>query len=101
MTFSAGLCAVYVLAAVLAVMALLVGVIQLLGALGSAKQAAPNADLVDSGELIAILSAAAAEALGRPVAVRAVHIHRDAAHARWARAGRMDIMLSHRLEPRR
>jgi TRAP-type C4-dicarboxylate transport system permease large subunit len=52
-------------------------------------------------ELLVALAAAAAEALAAPVIVHRVHVHRGAAAERWSRAGRMDIMISHRVEPKR
>ena len=58
------------------------------------------ADEVDE-ELIAVLTAAAREVLGAPVRLYRVHVHRGAEVERWSRAGRMDIMISHRVEPKR
>ena len=52
-------------------------------------------------ELIAVLAAAAREALGAPVRLYQVHVHRGGSTERWSRAGRMDIMVSHRVEPKR
>ena len=52
-------------------------------------------------QLVAVLAAAAAEALGRAVVVHHVHIHRERATELWSRAGRMDIMVSHRVERKR
>lgn len=51
--------------------------------------------------LVAVLTAAAAEALGRPILVHRVHVHRAPESDRWSRAGRLDIMISHRVGPRR
>jgi len=59
-----------------------------------------EADVMDE-ELIAVLAAAAREALGAPVKLYKVHVHRGGEIERWSRAGRMDIMVSHRLEPKR
>ena len=52
-------------------------------------------------QLVAVLAAAAAEALGRAVRVHRVHIHREHASELWSRAGRMDIMVSHQVERRK
>lgn len=93
-----------VLAAVLLVMMVLVALVQVLAKLGERQARGDQRDTVDGeprAELIAVLTAAASEALGTSVCLHRVHVHRDAAHPRWARAGRMDIMYSHRLEPRR
>jgi len=53
------------------------------------------------GELIAVLAAAAQATLGAPVRIHHVHLHRESHHRTWARAGRMDIMVSHRVGPSR
>ncbi len=52
-------------------------------------------------ELVAVLTAAAREALGVPVRLYKVHVHSGGGVERWSRAGRMDIMVSHRVEPKR
>jgi hypothetical protein len=93
-----------VLAAVLLVMMALVTMVQLLAKLGEQWGRGDQDDAIHgetTPELIAVLTAAASEALGTSVCLHRIHVHRDAAHPRWARAGRMDIMYSHRLEPRR
>ena len=56
---------------------------------------------VEEPELLAVIAAAAYTAIGRPVRVHRVHVHRERATEGWARAGRMDIMVSHRMEPKR
>lgn len=58
------------------------------------------AEAVDD-EVIAVLAAAAGEALQAPVRLHQVHVHREPAVERWSRAGRVDIMTSHRVEPKR
>lgn len=63
--------------------------------------AAPEAPQAMDPQLVAVLAAAAAEALGRAVAIHHVHIHRERATELWSRAGRMDIMVSHRVERKR
>jgi hypothetical protein len=52
-------------------------------------------------ELAAVLAAAAHAVLRRPVRIRRIHLHHDSDDDLWSRAGRVDIMHSHRLEPRR
>jgi hypothetical protein len=51
--------------------------------------------------LLAVLTAAASEAIGRAVRVRRVQVRRAPESERWSRAGRMDLMVSHRVGPRR
>lgn len=51
--------------------------------------------------LIAVLTAAASEALSRPVRLYAVQLSLPEAAENWSRAGRMDVMISHRLEQKR
>jgi hypothetical protein len=64
------------------------------------KAAAGAGDGVDE-ELVAVLTAAAREVLGAPVRLHQVHVHRGGDVERWSRAGRMDVMVSHRVEPKR
>ena len=52
-------------------------------------------------ELLAVIAAAAREVLQAPVRVHRVHVHRGPLVEHWSRAGRMDIMISHRVEPKR
>lgn len=66
------------------------------GRRGSARAPEPAGEL--DPQLVAVLAAAAAEALGRAVVIHHVHIHRERATELWSRAGRMDIMVSHRVE---
>jgi hypothetical protein len=51
--------------------------------------------------LVAVLAAAAAEALGRRVIVHRVRPAPRPDADSWSRAGRMDIMSSHRVGPQR
>lgn len=57
-------------------------------------------DELDDATLV-VLAAAASEALAAPVRLHRAHVHRGAVVDRWSRAGRMDIMISHRVEPKR
>ncbi len=50
--------------------------------------------------ILAVLTAAIAEAIGPRAVIHRVHVHRGAPD-RWSRAGRMDIMVSHRVGPSR
>lgn len=52
-------------------------------------------------ELVAVLAAAAHAALGRPVRVHRVHVGKATGQEQWSRAGRLDIMVSHRVAPPR
>jgi hypothetical protein len=94
-----------VFAYVLVVMAAVVVAISVLAKIAdrpapAAKEPDSDSDEV-SPEIIAVLTAAAMETLGQPVAIHSARLHRDADHPSWASAGRIDIMLSHRVGPRR
>jgi Na+-transporting methylmalonyl-CoA/oxaloacetate decarboxylase gamma subunit len=53
-------------------------------------------------DIIVVLAAAAHAALGAPVRIHHVHVHRGRqAGEDWARSGRMDIMTSHRVDRKR
>ncbi len=52
-------------------------------------------------ELVAVLAAAAHAALGRAVKIHRVHVGRFPGQETWSRAGRLDIMVSHRVAPPR
>jgi hypothetical protein len=67
---------------------------------GPKVEPGPPAETVDE-ELIAVLAAAAHEALQAPARLFQVHVHREPAVERWSRAGRVDVMVSHRVEPKR
>lgn len=86
-------------ATVFAGMAILTVVLYLMrwtGRRGSPRAPEPAGEL--DPQLVAVLAAAAAEALGQAVVIHHVHIHRERATELWSRAGRMDIMVSHRVE---
>jgi hypothetical protein len=91
------------LAIVMSSMVLLMGVFEALRRLGVRKQRATAADATAATfdpALLAVLSAAVAEALGRRVRIHRVQARHGAAD-RWSRAGRMDVMVSHRVGPTR
>jgi len=97
-------------AIVMAGMAFLVVVLEIFRRIGArttrraaaaAAGGAPAPVEAPDEELIAVLAAAAREALGAPVRLYQVHVHRGGSTERWSRAGRMDIMVSHRVEPKR
>ncbi len=94
---------VFAFATVFVGMGLLTGVLfamRLAGKLHAARK--PPEPVVEiEPELMAVLAAAAYEALGKPVMIHKAHIHRERATELWSRAGRMDIMVSHRVEPKR
>lgn len=52
-------------------------------------------------ELVAVLAAAAHAALGRPVRIHRVRVAKGPGTELWSRAGRLDIMVSHRVAPPR
>jgi hypothetical protein len=88
-------------------MAFLVVVLEVFRRIGerTARRAAagpaPAEAAAPDEELVAVLTAAAREVLGAPVRLYQVHVHRGGSTERWSRAGRMDIMVSHRVEPKR
>ncbi len=89
------------LGAVMAAMGLLTGLVLVLRRLAARLAPVPEAPAGVSAETLAVLAAAASEALGTAVRLHRVHVHRGPVADRWSRAGRMDIMISHRVEPRR
>ncbi len=94
---------------VMCVMTLLVGVLYALQAVSRRQArsaaAAAAADAVPEGEvtpeLVAVLAAAAHAALGKSVVVRRIHVLRPVGQENWSRVGRIDILRSHRMDPKR
>ena len=89
---------------VMAGMTFLMGLFYALRTAGARLRPAPGREADEAGldaETLAVIVAAAREALGAPVRVHRVHVHRGALVEHWSRAGRMDIMISHRVEPKR
>ena len=96
---------------VMCVMTLLVGVLYALqavsrrqaksAALAAATASAAVADGEVTPELVAVLAAAAHAALGKSVVVRRIHVLRPAGQENWSRVGRIDILRSHRMDPKR
>jgi uncharacterized iron-regulated membrane protein len=89
------------LAVVLGSMLLITGCCLLLRRFAQRARPAPPEPAQDDPVLIAVLAAAAAEALGSPVVIHRVRLAPRPDAERWSRAGRMDIMSSHRVGPRR
>lgn len=52
-------------------------------------------------DVMAVIAAAVAVALGPHAIIHRVHVHRGGEADRWSRAGRLDIMVSHRVGPTR
>jgi len=105
---SPGLVALVCFSVVMCVMALLVGVLYALQhvsrrqAAAAAAAAAPA--VLEDGvtpELVAVLAAAATAALGKSVVVRRINVLRPTGQENWSRVGRIDILRSHRLDPKR
>lgn len=102
------LVAVVSLAVVMAGMTFLMLLLETMRRIGRRQQARkalaepdrPPDEALDN-QLVAVLAAAAREAIGAPVKLYQVHVHRGDSVERWSRAGRMDIMVSHRVEPKR
>ncbi|MHB8798577.1 MAG: hypothetical protein ACYDBY_08975 [Thermoanaerobaculia bacterium] len=93
---------------VMCVMALLVGVLYAFQFVtrrqAAAKAAAVPPVLPEDGlapELVAVLVAAATAALGRSVVVRRINVLRPTGQENWSRVGRIDILRSHRMDPKR
>jgi Na+-transporting methylmalonyl-CoA/oxaloacetate decarboxylase gamma subunit len=94
---------------VMCVMTLLVGVLYALQAVSrrqarAAAAAAAAVAVPEDGitpELVVVLAAAAHAALGKAVVVRRIHVLRPAGQENWSRVGRIDILRSHRMEPKR
>lgn len=102
------LVALVCMSVVMCVMALLVGVLYAFQALtrrqAAAAAAAAAPALPGDGvtpELVAVLAAAATAALGKTVVVRRIHVLRPPGQENWSRVGRIDILRSHRLDPKR
>jgi hypothetical protein len=55
---------------------------------------------VDS-ETLAVIAAAAHAALGPRIRIHRVHVHRERGDEAWTRVGRMDLLLTHRVVPKR
>ena len=103
-----GIVALVCFSVVMCVMALLVGVLYAFQAItrrqAAAKAAAATAAVPEDGitpELVAVLAAAATAALGKSVVVRRIHVLRPPGQENWSRVGRIDILRSHRLDPKR
>jgi hypothetical protein len=88
-----------VMAAMAFLTAVFVVVRQVAGRLARSARAQETGGV--SPELVVVLTAAASEALGTAVRLHRVHVHRGPLVDHWSRAGRMDIMISHRVEPKR
>lgn len=52
-------------------------------------------------EIVAVLAAAAHTMIGKPVVVHRVNVVRPAGQDNWSRVGRIDILRSHRMDPKR
>ncbi len=66
-------------------------------AVRSLRRKSMAADDALDPELLAVLAAGAYTALGAPVRIHRVHVHGESGGQAWERAGRMDIMVSHRV----
>ena len=103
-----GIVALVCFSVVMCVMALLVGVLYAFQYV-SRRQAAVTATAAAAAvpedgvtpELVAVLAAAATAALGKSVIVRRINILRPTGQENWSRVGRIDILRSHRLDPKR
>jgi glutaconyl-CoA/methylmalonyl-CoA decarboxylase subunit delta len=80
----------------LGLLALLIFALRALGERSARRKPATAAIELDP-EILAVLAAAAYTAVGAPLRIHRVHVHSDRSGLGWERAGRMDIMLSHRM----
>ncbi len=85
--------------AALGLLAVLLFTLRGLAARAARRAAAPAAAEI-APEVLAVLAAAAYAAIGAPVRIHRVHVHGEQAGLAWERAGRMDIMVSHRVGPK-
>ncbi len=88
---------------VMTVMGLLVAIMFALRALSARMAAVPEPVLPEGElppELLAVLAAAVHTALGKQAVIHRVHV-RPAGQENWSRVGRIDILRSHRMEPKR
>lgn len=102
---SATLVAAVCMGTVMTVMVLLVAIMFALRALSAriGVAAAPEPVLPEGElppELLAVLAAAVHTALGKQAVIHRVHV-RPAGQENWSRVGRIDILRSHRMEPKR
>jgi hypothetical protein len=89
--------------AVICVMALVIGFLlgrQSIPSGRTASQSAPGEGEVPP-EIVAVLAAAAHAVLGKSVVVHRVNVVRPAGQDNWSRVGRIDILRSHRMDPKR
>ena len=82
--------------AALGLLAALLFTLRALAVRSARRKPAAAGDAIDP-ELLAVLAAGAYMALGAPVRIHRVHVHGEAGGQAWERAGRMDIMVSHRV----
>jgi hypothetical protein len=96
---SPGLIALMAFSLVFASLGLLASLLFTLRALAvrSARRKPVTVDDALDPELLAVLAAGAYTALGAPVRIHRVHVHGESGNQAWERAGRMDIMVSHRV----
>jgi hypothetical protein len=89
---------------VMVAMLLLSGLCEAMRRLGAAATSRAASEETESAAIepatLAVIAAAVTEAIGRPVHIHRIRTDRGAAD-RWSRAGRMDVMISHRVGPTR
>jgi len=84
-------------------MSVLTGLVYLLNAVknAAARRAEPAPGEGIDPQALAVLAAAVHTALGRPARIHKVHVHRERDDDAWIKVGRMDLLLTHRVEPKR
>ena len=83
-------------------MGVLTGLVYALDAIKrvAARRAEPLPESGLDPRTTAVLAAAVHAALGRPARIHRVHVHRERDDEAWVKVGRMDLLLTHRVQPR-
>ena len=84
-------------------MSLLTGLVYALNAVrnAAARRAAPAPGAGIDPRTLAVLAAAVHAARGRSARIHKIHVHRERGDEAWTRVGRMDLLLTHRVVPKR
>ena len=84
-------------------MSVLTGLVYALNAVKNAvaRRAAPAPQAGIDAQTMVVLAAAVHAALGRQARIHKIHVHRERGDEAWTRVGRMDLLLTHRVVPKR
>jgi len=78
-----------------------IGALRRAGARGRRRRPGPRRQRASTRSTLAVLAAAVHAALGRPARIHRVHVHPERGDQAWTRVGRMDLLLTHRVVPKR